>query len=562
MSNIKRLYFYGVAFAALLVAANGVSTMLGPLIGRVLSQHFLVGNIATPVSLGLAMIIPGIPLWLLHWSATQRYVARGQEEPGSALRKLYLYAVLFIAAVVALTSAMPIIRWFLGTQDGGSLGDAFARFLVWGVVWSYHWRVEGAEGQPTADAKTLRRWYLYVTSAYGLATLVVGIGMVVAVLLGGIYAAIFPGITIGGAPSLWREITKQGIAFIALGGLWWGFHWIYAARGDQDSVLRQVYLYLFAVLGGIATVLVTLGILLYQVLRFLLGGVDVSAQAHFQFLSGVLSPLLVGGGLWVYHWRIVQEEGARVTSRLMGAGRSYRYIMAALGLSSLCTGTTILIGVLIGFLDSLAASPLLYAGHWWQSTFSASLSTLIVGLPVWVYYWNTAQATALQGNQAERSALPRRLFLYLVLGAAMLGLLVNLSFVLFRFLDGLIQGTLSMDVLRNSRWNLGVLATAAVFLGYYWNILRQDQSAGAEAASRRKEVLVLVSEKGATLLSQLEEALGTRSRVLYDISSDEEPPALSPEQLQQLSDRVAAAPGRKVLLVVGSQGVTVHPYRD
>lgn len=562
MSNIKRLYLYGVAFAALMVAVQGLVTMVGPLVDRLLPAQLLVGGLATPFSLGLAMVIPGLPLWLLLWRATQRSLSRSPEEAGSALRKLYLNALLFISAAVTLAAAIRTLSWLLGSGEAHLDGSTLARLLVWGSLWSYHWRVESSEGQPTPASKTLRRWYVYLTSGYSLTLLVTGAGIVLAILLSGLYAAVSEATVVNGSGSLWKDQMRMGVAFVGLGWLWWSFHWLYAARGDRESVLRQVYLYLLAVLGGIVTTLITVGILLYQTLRFLLGGVTVSAAAHFHFLAGVLPALLLGMALWLYHWRVVQEEGAEVPSRLMGAGRSYRYIMAALGLASLATGTTILIQLGLSFLDLARPSDVINVGGWWQDSFSAAVAALVVGMPVWLYFWSRAQAGALEQEKEERRALPRRLFLYLVLAAALLGLLGNLSFFLFKLFNALLQGDLSLDVVRETRWSVGVATTAVVFVIYYWGILRQDQRSGVEAAVNRKEVVVLVGEAAASLLPRLEEALGGKPRVMYNLATDEEPPALSPEDLQALAERVAAAPGSRVLLVVGREGVSMYPYRS
>ena len=117
MSTVKRIYFYGVAFAALMVAAQGAITMVGAVIDRLLPNQLLVGDLATPLSIGLALMIPSVPLWLIHWRATQRYVARGQEDVGSTERKLYLNAVLFISAAMSLGAVVGTLRALLGVRS-------------------------------------------------------------------------------------------------------------------------------------------------------------------------------------------------------------------------------------------------------------------------------------------------------------------------------------------------------------------------------------------------------------------------------------------------------------
>ncbi|MEK7777755.1 MAG: DUF5671 domain-containing protein [Chloroflexota bacterium] len=562
MSTIRRLYFYGVAFAALMVAAEGAAAMLGAVIDRLLPNRLLVGDLTTPISLGLALMIPSVPLWLIHWRATQRYVARGQEDVGSTARKLYLNAVLFISAAVAFGAALGTLQALLGSQDAPLSGAPLGVLLVWGSVWSYHWRLEGADGQPSPASKTLRRWYVYITSGYSLTVMVIGLNIVLSVLLTGVYRAIAHPIVLGGSGQAWSQPMKMGVSMAIVGGLWWSFHWLYAVRRDRESVLRQVYLYLFAVLGGIVTVLSVLGMGIYQTLRFVLGGVSVPAAAHFQFLATTVPPLLVGVGLWAYHWRVVREEGEGMPWRLLGAGRAYRYVMAGLGLGSLSAGIGTLVYVLLGFLDSLRPQHFLYVGSWWQGPTSAAVAMLVVGMPVWWYYWTAAQVSAIRGGTQERAVLPRRIFLYLVLAASLLGILVSLSFLLYQLLSNIIRGTLSLDVLRESRWSIGVVVSAGFFLAYYWGILREDQMAGAEIASRRKKVLVLVGDGAAGIVPRLEEVLGVRPKVLRNLASDQAPVSLSDEQMRELAEQVAAAPGSQVMLVVSEGVVKVYPYRE
>jgi hypothetical protein len=562
MSTIRRLYFYGVAFAALMVAAWGATTMFGSIIDSLLPNRLLVGDLATPFSLGLASMIPSVPLWLIHWRATQRHVARGQEDVGSTLRKLYLNVVLFFSAAVAFVGAGSTLQALLDAQDALMSGDMLALILVWGSVWSYHWRLEGSEGQPSPASKTLHRWYLYVTSGYGLTTMLTGLGIVLSVLLTSTYRAITHPIALGNSGQAWSDPMKIGVSMAVIGGLWWSFHWLYAVGKDRESVLRQVYLYLFTVLGGIITVLSMLGSAIYETLMFVLGGVSMPAVAHFEFLATLVPPLLVGTSLFVYHWRVVQEEGEGMSWRLLGAGRAYRYAMAGLGLCFLSAGMATMVYVLLTFLDALRPQSFLYVGSWWQDQTSTAIAMLVIGMPVWWYYWTTAQASAIRGGTQERAVLPRRIFLYMSLATALLGILGNLSVVLYQILSNIMLGTLSLDVVRESRWNIGIVATAGVFLAYYWKILREDQRAGAEVASRRKKVVVLIGESAADIIPRLEEALLVRPLVLHSLTDDQMPVSISDEQMREITQQVATAPGSQVMLVVSKGRIIVYPYRE
>ena len=112
MTTTKRLYFYGVSFAALLVTAFGVALLLGDLLDVVLGRNLLSGE-RVQISIGIAMVIVGGPLWLIHWGLARRQLEAHPEEAESSLRKLYAYAVLLLAALIALHAARLLLNTVL-----------------------------------------------------------------------------------------------------------------------------------------------------------------------------------------------------------------------------------------------------------------------------------------------------------------------------------------------------------------------------------------------------------------------------------------------------------------
>ena len=121
---------------------------------------------------------------------------------------------------------------------------------------------------------TLKRWYLYGTSVYTLIALFGGVIGVVTVLFQWSYDNLLQTSVIIGDGGVWNNTMQDGIASLVAGGAWWGFHWFYLARGDVESTLRQVYLNLFAFLGGAITALAAIGTVLYTAIRWLLGDTD------------------------------------------------------------------------------------------------------------------------------------------------------------------------------------------------------------------------------------------------------------------------------------------------
>ena len=96
MTSIRRIYAYLMTFAGLtlvaVAAANLGQTLLYALLQ--LPQATNSGAIRDSVAQYAAAALVGLPLWLVHWTWIRRTTARDPAERASALRRLFLYAVL------------------------------------------------------------------------------------------------------------------------------------------------------------------------------------------------------------------------------------------------------------------------------------------------------------------------------------------------------------------------------------------------------------------------------------------------------------------------------------
>ena len=168
--------------------------------------------------------------------------------------------------------------------------------------------------------------------------------------------------------------TQGSITWILLGGTVWYFHWFRMARGDYDSVLRQVYFYLLTILGGAIAVLVALTIFIYRIFIWIFGSATVSAGLHFQFLGWVVPVILVGAAVWVYHKWLAQEEAAQAQERQLSAQRVHFYLMSFLGLGTLVSGLIILFGIILDLLLGAAGTSLTVTSGWWRNQLSLCLA--------------------------------------------------------------------------------------------------------------------------------------------------------------------------------------------
>lgn len=565
MSTVRRVYFYTVSIITLgILAAGGVILLrLGFDLIRwnTLAQVETPGFVREQLSLGLALLVIGGALWFPFWRAVQRQVSGSPVEIGSAIRKLFLNIILVVTAVVGLLAAAEFLVWLLSGVPGAQLpSSGLANLIVAGAIWYYHWRVAEREGQPSPKARTLRRWYVYILSAWGLITLSFGLVQLINTTI--LHLPVW-GETIASG-GFWSSSLRSNLGWILAGGGAWAFHWFHMARGDFDSTLRQVYLYLIAILGGAIAGLVALTTSLFHIFRFALGSLNAAGDSYFQFLGWTVPAMLVAAAVWGFHQQVVREEATELQGQRLSARRVLFYLMSLVGLATLISGLIMLIGILLELLISaVSRGPVTVSPGWWRDQLAISLALLLVAVPLWLYYWNKVLQMATAGGLAEWRARSRRIFLYLIVGAAIITLAADLVNIVFQLLNGLLQGTFGVEALRGSKWSLQTMVVAIPVLWYHWRVLRQDQRLGAERLPLQKTVTLLAGETAVELVSRIEEKLGSQIRWLHHLGqTPEDVPLLSDEEVERLVSDIQAVPGDKVMLVAAGGKIMVLPYQE
>ncbi|MCS7207399.1 MAG: DUF5671 domain-containing protein [Dehalococcoidia bacterium] len=558
MSNARRLYFYSVAFIALMVSASGATSLLGMLLQLALGDILVAPGRATreQASVALAMLVVSVPLWAVHWGIIQRSVRRTPDEAGAVVRKLALYGALGLAAAILFSQTVTVlVRAFRGDGDAVLLLPAY---LVWGAVWFYHWGVERAEGQPSAGARTIRRWYIYLTSSYGLGALVGGSIFALAALLTRAYDALLAMPYLARPGPLWDAGMHRAVALVLAGGAWWAFHGLGMAKHDTPSLLRRVYLSLWALLGGAVPAVGVTAFVLSLVLAWVLGASPAGTIEHFRSIPRVLPALGIALALLAYHGGVMQRELEQA-----GQGESARrvlgYGLSALGLATLMGGMVALWSLLLGLATLGGPAPLVGPDPG-RGLLAVALALLAVGGPLWASQWTRLHRRAHTAGAPERSALARRIFLYGVLGVLAVLALTNAVAFLSLLLRDILAGRVAWGFLEAGRWPLGILLTTLPLLAYHWQVLREDQRAEAQRPLVRKTITLVVGEKGRPLHTALEQALGTRLEVLWVVETEgEEPPTLTPEALDALVERIRTTPAPRVLVLALGGTIRIYP---
>jgi len=561
VGTVRRLYFYTVSFAALTMSANGISLTLEYVLDTLLGGALLSPSPSRlALATGLALIFVGVPLWGIHWRIIRHQIREHPVESKSVVRKIYLCIFLAVSVAISTSSAIEIARWSLGNNH--FYGGPWAGLLVWSTIWFFHWRDEKKDVPQTAETWAVRRLYVYVVSTVMLVTSVGSLGLVVHVILRTTYESLFS-VEVIGHGGIWGTELKDAISSALIASALWGTHWLIFARGDFESTLRQLYIYVVALLGGISTVLAASGVVLYGTLVWLLGSPENNqASEHFRFLPGVITSILAGGSVLAFHGSVARKEASSNARASVWGRRSYPYGLAALGLAVMCAGSIMLINTILTMLDSTDAT--IVTGHqMWRNWVIGSVTLITLGGPLWWHLWSSAQNRIDAGDLDERQCLPRRILIFGVLGVGMLILLGSVSYVLFVFLRGLLDGNLS-TLTQESRGTLSVVLPVGVILTYYWMVYRVDRKKSPDAPAgisyNRKAVTAFVRDIELPFIHEIESALGYQVDHILLAGYETDQSDLSSTNPHDVAKRISDTKGSKVLIVPDSAGFKVFSY--
>ncbi len=555
IGTVRRIFLYGLALVSLGLAGSGLALLLGGLIDALFGD-LVIAESDTQLAVSLSLTVVGLPAWLIFTLLAQRSIERHPVEARSLARWTYLLIVRAVALGVSIGFGIAVGRFLVGA--GEFHGDQWGWLIVALATWAGH-QAMAAQHPPASEAtRFLDRLYRGFGAVVGLCVLGVGLAMAVTEPAMQVYEDAFRDRLVRG--DAWHEVLRWGLVQAAVGGLAWWWHWLAGLRREVESTIWHVVVFLFGILAGLALAVTTSAFILYTVLAWVLGvpGLPVAA-AHFQDVVPATGFLLVGLASWGYHRAVLDERAPAEVGRRSDPERLYRYLVAAAGLLALAGG---LASAFAMFVDAVLPEEFLRGADWWRDQLAVTLTLLAVGAPLWTRYWFGAQRAAEEGGREEREALPRRAFLFVIFGAAVLVVLVNLAILLFQVFDSALDGTFSTDTIRDVRWSVALLLTAGATSAYYWFVLRDDQaatpdepSAAAPAPSPTmalgEAVLVAASDTAGALEAALR---GRGVRVRRWDRTDIAGVALEPQALDALLLRLESLEARSAVVVVEADG--------
>lgn len=558
MATVRRLYIY-------LISAISLQSLTWALIA--LARNLLIQALQPPkttIAFEIAVVIIGLPIFLVHWLWGQRLARQELVEREAGLRRFYLYASLagFLSPIMA--NAFNLLSALFGESRDYmfnvylSGSDLFFFHLIPALILSvllvYHQRVLTGDLQTTpnrgANASS-ERFFRFGFSAAGLTLTCLGAIHLLRGLLfmlpddpGSIHSVQYDPLAVANARAL------VGLAT-------WLFFWNWSQHlfeapesAEGASVLRKFYLY-GAVFAGVLGTVGYATTILAGILRRTLG---LAPQGDLRIPIPII---LVMGLVWAYHAYVLKQDQRRVKEapRQASIRRIYLYLVAGVGLGALLIGLGGIISVLLRAIDQSLGSNLREQLAW----FSAAV---LAGLPVWLVYWRQAQHLAVTAGEAgedERTSLVRKIYLYFYIFAATLTVLGSLVYIAYRIFSLM----LGEPAPRLSELGQAI-AYCAIAVGvwlYHGSSLRGDnQLVQARRNARLRDFKVLLLDHGgdglfAALLDALHKTLPDLSVELVQIKESAEGEPSPARRIQQAS--LAILPWTALL---ESEGGLLHEY--
>jgi len=515
MAIARRLYLSLVAAAALAVWAAGAERALRLLfatIGELLSAPAIVTDpevVRRQLSVALALLVVGFPIWAIHWWLMQRAAARDAAEARSAIRSAFLTIVLAVTFLRWAGAGVELLRQLLAALLGvaepaavtlPAVADDLAAFLVAAVLWLAHAQLVRTARRTVplvGVADWLPRLYGYAAATVGVSMLVWGS---VGLLRLAIDAVVAPGVVSGSA----RLPLARDSALLVTGLVVWALHWgeslrLLAGSGavsdrERRSLVRWAYLG-FVVFASLATMLVAVAVMLDLVLRWLFGLPDGDLPQRVRALLHPAAWAVVAAAVWWYHRSVMRAEAQTLAASPVsgpdwarGVTRFLLYLSAFVGLAFTVFGLGGLLGTAID-----AAVSVVTGLPWgeWRGALALQIAVTLTGGGTWLVSWREVLLRSAHAPEEERRSLSRRVYLFSVLGLSVLALLGTLGYVVYQAILWVVGLVGFADALHTASGPLGYVLVSALVAAYHLGMVAREGRALTERPAAVTVRLVL-----------------------------------------------------------------------
>src|SRR5690349_47931 len=307
-SALRRLYLYWAclfsSLGATLTIGFGVSQLLLPVLD---GQPF---NPVPTAQLGWATAVL-VAIWAAHFLIARRDRAATPEVGASAtLRRWYMYIALLagMLAMLAGTASLLQVAWWdlaVGTVNApylsGPAGLAIAGLVLWGV----HARVIALQHTTDDRHSTLRALEGFIAVAICIAVALTGASQILYYLVARALGIDNPG---GAGTNFVAAAAGPGSQLLV-----YGIAWFLVSRrltrdaatqeADRQAAIRRLYTNLAALI-SLAAMAIGAGLLLWNLAEQIEAPmIGVTAEDWKNPVSVSVTLLVVGGAVWLAHWR-------------------------------------------------------------------------------------------------------------------------------------------------------------------------------------------------------------------------------------------------------------------
>lgn len=531
--GVRRFFQFLLLFGLLVVSAIGTAGLLA----RLFERDALVTGGDAFLARSVAFTVVGVPLLAVVALWVRRDLRADPQERESFGWFAYLTLADLTSLVVSVFGANGLLLWAFGV--GSFEGQDLGNLLAWGGVWAVHWWL----GARLMSASLAQPRHL-LGSLVGLLISATGLGT----LLGGTLTLVLgldrPSLAIGEV-----DPVRQGAAALAVGAPVWFLYWVRRANRSERNVGWLTYVLLPGMGGGLATALISTSMVFYDVLVWLVGAPGTEdAVEFFHGLPNAAAAAVVGGLVWWYHHATLREGPATPRGEVE---RVRDYLLAGIALGAAAAGVILLV-VALG--EALTGTSLV-AGDRAVNTLLAALTLLLVGAPVWWFFWRRGQVAARRDPEEEYDSPSRRVYLFLLLGLASLASVIALLVGTYLVVDDMLGAGLGSATLHRLRFPIAVLVAAGVVAAYHWTVYAAQRRRPTEPL-RGPRFVLLVGPADSGLVHDVAKASGATVRAWTRADG-----VGAPWTAEQVLEALAGCVAEDVVLVDEADGPRVIPVR-
>jgi hypothetical protein len=221
----------------------------------------------------------------------------------------------------------------------------------------------------------------------------------------------------------------------------------------------------------------------------------------------------VGTAGWAYHRSVLGGRGPAAGPSRDDVARVHDYLSAAVGLVVTAVAAAMAVAALF---ERAAGAAVVHRRADVANILVLAATLALVGVPVWWRAWGAAEREA-AADPSELSSVPRRVFIFLLLGAGAAAALVTAVITTVILVEALTTGRLGRITAHRVRIPAAVLLATAAVAGQHVRILRRDRAAepvrAPAAAPVRATFVIPGTDAARRAAAEAVAALGPAARV-------------------------------------------------